>query len=114
LPLQSDRNAPASAAVPTQRAPFIILSYKTPQIGNRKVATGENGRIAEQRAPGAPMMLWFAALLLLLCSLALDIIVKSTNAPAAPAPAPALEPSASNLATNRMTTHPSKAPATTP
>jgi hypothetical protein len=42
------------------------------------------------------MMWWFAALLLLLCSLALDIIVKSTNAPAAPAPA--LEPSASNLA----------------
>jgi hypothetical protein len=56
------------------------------------------------------MMWWFAALLLLLCSLALDIIVKSTNAPAAPA----LEPSASNLATDRMTTHPSKAPATTP
>jgi hypothetical protein len=40
---------------------------------------GVNNRIAELRAPQEPMMWWFIPLLLLI--IALDIAVKSTNAP---------------------------------
>jgi hypothetical protein len=44
-----------------------------------KHSVGANNHIAELRAPQEPMMWWLEALLLLI--MALDIVVKSTNAP---------------------------------